>query len=301
MSSFVITDGELDALYGAGPLAFTLYVWLRSWMDFDSGLVGLSRPISLGMLGAYGERHISRGSGQQIKRPTPKEVRMALEVLVSGGLLVRSSNPESLVFRMPLASVGKVRPKQTGQSSGTGCGQGTGHGESGAGACVEARTGQGTGHGSKGRTGHTSEVRENPGNNNHHHNHLSDLPGGGDDGDGCSAIPEIPTSPVQWFSYFNAEHGTRYDPMSVWDRRKLWPIFAAWVKAGISVGLVNGAVARAKDSATEPIVHLPVYVDRMLSGGNQSGGRDAKAKRRGSTIAGLTGGWGGKVIDVSPG
>lgn len=31
----------------AGPLAFSIYVLLRSWMDEAMGVVGVSRPISM--------------------------------------------------------------------------------------------------------------------------------------------------------------------------------------------------------------------------------------------------------------
>ena len=44
---------ELETLHGAGPLAFEVYVMLRWWMDYRTGITGRRRPISLAMLITY--------------------------------------------------------------------------------------------------------------------------------------------------------------------------------------------------------------------------------------------------------
>jgi hypothetical protein len=48
---------ELETLHGAGPLAFEVYVMLRWWMDYRTGITGRRRPISLAMLITYCETH----------------------------------------------------------------------------------------------------------------------------------------------------------------------------------------------------------------------------------------------------
>lgn len=126
-----LSAAELQALHGCGPLAISAYVWLRSWMDYDTGEVG--RPphvISLGKLRAYCERHIPRGTGIQIEAPTEKDVRMALDQLERAGLCQRISEPRSLILRLSQAGMSEVRPKQTGRIAGalradkrTHCGQ----------------------------------------------------------------------------------------------------------------------------------------------------------------------------------
>lgn len=72
-----ITADELDALYGISPLAFQVYVLLRTWMDYRTGKTGQSRPVSLAMLRAYCETHTPRGKGVQITAPSEKEIRTA--------------------------------------------------------------------------------------------------------------------------------------------------------------------------------------------------------------------------------
>lgn len=42
-----LTDAELGTLHGAGPLAVALYIALRHQMDYRTGEVGRSTPISL--------------------------------------------------------------------------------------------------------------------------------------------------------------------------------------------------------------------------------------------------------------
>lgn len=118
MSRFVLSSDELNQLHGAGPVAFVVYVWLRSWMDFATGVVGASHTISIRMLEECCERHITRGAGVQVERPSRKEVRVALDELLRRGLLQRRGNGDLLVFFMPCAAKGELRPNQTGPSAG---------------------------------------------------------------------------------------------------------------------------------------------------------------------------------------
>lgn len=102
MNGVYLTSDELGAMHGCGPLAACLYVWLRSWMDLRTGVVGVSRTISLAMLADYAETHTNRGAGYQVIKPSPKNVRTALDALARVGL-VRRTGSEKLVFRMPMA------------------------------------------------------------------------------------------------------------------------------------------------------------------------------------------------------
>lgn len=55
------------------------------------------------------------------------------------------------------------------------------------------------------------------------------------------------------------------DHRSVHDRAKFWPLAAGWIAAGVSVGQMRRACAKARAEATEPIAYLPAYADRVLS------------------------------------
>lgn len=112
-----ITADELEALHGAGPLAFQCYLHLRTWMDYGTGITGRSRPISLAMLRTYCETHTPRGAGVQITAPSEKEIRTALARLQRAGLLRRLAG-DRLAFSLPLAAVASARPNQTGHGAG---------------------------------------------------------------------------------------------------------------------------------------------------------------------------------------
>lgn len=112
------TPEEVHAMtHGPGPVASMAYFVLRSMMDFATGIVGKPRRISLAQLGAYLETEITRGAGVQIERPTEKAVRVALGKLERAGLIRRIPGKE-IVFLLPLALTGQIRPKQTGQEQG---------------------------------------------------------------------------------------------------------------------------------------------------------------------------------------
>lgn len=127
MKGLYLTSGELNALHGTGPLATSVYVWLRYWMDVKKGVTGLSRPISLAMICDYCETHVPRGAGMQTIKPTIKEVRVALARAERAGVLKRVGNAENLVFKLPLAETlsldqikqGKVRAGCEGTEQGT--------------------------------------------------------------------------------------------------------------------------------------------------------------------------------------
>lgn len=112
-----LTEIEVDALFGAGPLGALLYLTLRTAMDYHDGTVGRSTPISLHGLAMACETHTPRGAGVQITRPTEKEVRNALAKLQRARLLRRLPG-DRLAFSLPLALTASSRPIQTGHGAG---------------------------------------------------------------------------------------------------------------------------------------------------------------------------------------
>jgi len=113
-----LTISEIDVLHGAGPLAFQTYVLLRAWMDYTSGIVGRTRPISLSMLRSYTETHTPRGAGLQIEQVSEKTIRGAVDRLVRAGMLRRLAD-DRLSFRLPMALTASARPIHTGHGEGT--------------------------------------------------------------------------------------------------------------------------------------------------------------------------------------
>ncbi|AQV94775.1 hypothetical protein BJN34_12880 [Cupriavidus necator] len=74
----------------------------------------------------------------------------------------------------------------------------------------------------------------------------------------------VPTTAIEWAKFFASEHGIEIDTYTVQGRSKLWPLATGWIDAGISIGHMRAAIAKAKEDATEPIMNLPAYVDRVL-------------------------------------
>jgi len=103
---------EIDALHGLGPLALAIYVHLRLWMDYGTGIVGKTRPVSLGMLAAHCEAHTAKGRGTHVEQPSTQAIRTALDRLQRAGLLRRLPG-DRLSFSMPMAQRAPARPFQT--------------------------------------------------------------------------------------------------------------------------------------------------------------------------------------------
>lgn len=101
MRGVFICAAELEALHSCSPLAGMTYLWLRSFADLRSGVVGRTRPVSLSMLRAYTETHTPRGSGVQITQPSERGIRTALSVLERAGLLRRLADDRRLIYLLP--------------------------------------------------------------------------------------------------------------------------------------------------------------------------------------------------------
>ena len=75
----------------------------------------------------------------------------------------------------------------------------------------------------------------------------------------------VPKSEGEWAVLFGTEFGVEVDHTDLQDRKKFWPKAKAWVSAGVTLGQMRAAVAKARDEATEGIAYLPAYVDRVLA------------------------------------
>lgn len=104
MKGIFLVSAEFEALHGAGPLSAFAYLWLRTWVDIRTGVVGLSRPISLAMIRAYCETHVPKGAGVHIVQASERNVRTALASLERAGLIRRLPG-DRLIFRLLLAQL----------------------------------------------------------------------------------------------------------------------------------------------------------------------------------------------------
>jgi len=103
-----------------------------------------------------------------------------------------------------------------------------------------------------------------------------------------------PKDAAEWLRHFKAKHGFEADPSNVNDRKKLWPVFSGWVNAGLTASFVDEAIAVAIRDASEPIVCLPLYVDRCMANANAARAspptaREQRDERRRTGWAELTG------------
>jgi hypothetical protein len=74
-----------------------------------------------------------------------------------------------------------------------------------------------------------------------------------------------PKDPSEWIVVFSKQHGVDVDHRNFHDRKKFWPLAAAWTNAGVTVGQMRAACIKANAEATEPIAWLPAYADRVLA------------------------------------
>lgn len=79
------------------------------------------------------------------------------------------------------------------------------------------------------------------------------------------AADTVPKSEGEWAMLFGSEFGVEVDHTDLQDRKKFWPKARAWVSAGVTLGQMRSAVAKARDESTEGIAYLPAYVDRVLA------------------------------------
>ena len=75
----------------------------------------------------------------------------------------------------------------------------------------------------------------------------------------------VPASHGEWMRVFDEAFGVEVDPASLQHRQKFVPLAKGWIDAGVSVGQMRDAVAKARSEAKEGIAYLPGYVDRVLA------------------------------------
>jgi len=107
MPSFLITDEEMDTLYEMNHMDYVIYLWLRKYMDFSTGIVGVRRRISYQMLCEILSVPVS--AGVQGVTPTLSAIRCSIDKLCKQGLIEKIEQKQSLVFNMPLALTTKAQ------------------------------------------------------------------------------------------------------------------------------------------------------------------------------------------------
>lgn len=159
----VLTERELDALYGEPAEVFKLYVCLRRRMVFETGLVGAEIGVSWWALRedmyvefAQGRRRDESGT------PTEKAVRNKVERLISIGLVESRTSYRRLVFFLPMAHKGQIRLKKVGQTLVGQAGQTLVGSESVDTQGFEENYPQEVGRTETREVGHTSGIRVNP-------------------------------------------------------------------------------------------------------------------------------------------
>lgn len=117
-----INDGELEAMQGVSPEARCAYIWLRSRMDWRTGLVGRATKISHYAIGVWLDYEVPKGAGTQLMRvaDTPARIKEAgrrlCEQLERVGLLVKRAGCAVMTFFCPMASLSaSPRQNQTGR------------------------------------------------------------------------------------------------------------------------------------------------------------------------------------------
>ena len=94
----------MDTLYEMNHMDYVIYLWLRRYMDFSTGIVGVKRHISYQMLREI--LSIPPRNGVQGMTPTLSAIRCSIDRLCKQGLLEKFDENKSLVFRLQLAKIG---------------------------------------------------------------------------------------------------------------------------------------------------------------------------------------------------
>lgn len=309
MAYVKVTDAEFAALYGLPMLACVLYFNLLRRMDFSTRMVGGKVAVSWWALRE--DLHVDHARGRHrdvAGTPTEKAVRNAAESLIDRGLVVDRGGGQRLLFFLPMAASGKVRPNDEGRTYGRHEGQDEGQDEGQAQSQAaqgmrphEGRhEGQDEGRGVNADEGHTSSFTVLS--NSIPRSSSVGLGTPGDDaGPDLSDIPNPPTEPGQWMTWFNRVHDTGYSASNVRDRKALWAVFKRWIAGGLTFEQVGLAVLRAQETARGPISNLALYVDSVLATiqAEAAGKGVGKSERRKQAYRALTGSSERGVIDAT--
>lgn len=95
-----LTEQELDALRGTDYALTTLYIYIKQFMDYKTGVVGYARRISHQSISEA--MYIEPRQGVKGGSPHISSIRRMLDQLIKCGLLRKSRN-DTLVFKLPYA------------------------------------------------------------------------------------------------------------------------------------------------------------------------------------------------------
>lgn len=106
-AGFVLTGEEMEALSGIPDQDFRMYVLMRFWMNYSTGLVGdpRDRLVSYRRLREHMEVVPERGSKLAPTRRTDDALRASVARLVRRGLLVAAGEAFSFCYLLPMALV----------------------------------------------------------------------------------------------------------------------------------------------------------------------------------------------------
>lgn len=110
MKSLLINEHELSALMGQPYILYALYLYLRSHMDYGTGIVGFKRGISYQSISEA--LYLEPEPGIKSGSPHRSAIRRAIDRLERINLLQRTGGLDNLVFRMPMAQTDKSAKKQ---------------------------------------------------------------------------------------------------------------------------------------------------------------------------------------------
>jgi hypothetical protein len=97
-----ISDQEIDALSGTDYVLTVLYMHIKQFMDYKTGIVGYARRISYQSLSEA--LYIEPRPGVKGGSPDKSAIRRMIDQLIKHGLL-RKGRRDTLVFKLPLADV----------------------------------------------------------------------------------------------------------------------------------------------------------------------------------------------------
>lgn len=101
MMYIVLTDQELDALQGRDYVLTALYIYLKKFMDYNTGMVGLQRRISYQSISEA--LYIEPRAGVKGGSPHISAIRRMIDQLLNSGIVKKGKAP--LVFKLPYAQV----------------------------------------------------------------------------------------------------------------------------------------------------------------------------------------------------
>lgn len=228
-------DAEDEALQGLTPEAQVIYLrGFRRYMDYRTGLAG-GRVRKLSYRALAELIAVDPDWGSQRKRaetPTLGRVRARVAELERAGLVVNheSSRSRGLVFKLPLADVGSVRPEKEQHKEQ----HREQHKEPHSGKVVNLPKKQEIVPSERGRSDTGSNTGNDTRNNTHLYNStvLNSTNAGARDNE---AWPDTfqPQQPDEWGSFLGRERQWAYHRVA---RPKLIVLYQHWTRLGLTIG-----------------------------------------------------------------